>query len=217
MRSLVLSRYALCSCVAAAMLAGCGGSQPPIGAPGGMPQSRGSAVPLAMKRRAILLAFLFVLAAPQRCLAQESVTRTASVPHLKVTASIERTGTGELMIAELFETDSPLAHTVICVSGLRDVKYILRNASGRIVPMANTENVYDGPPTGSGGVPIGPREPTPTPDPCKTIWDNVAQRKFIFSQLYPNLAHGTYTLRLILAPRGTVDQAALSPPFTISF
>jgi uncharacterized repeat protein (TIGR03803 family) len=34
MKSLDLSRYALCSCVAAALLAGCGGSQPPIGAPG---------------------------------------------------------------------------------------------------------------------------------------------------------------------------------------
>ncbi len=31
------SRYVLCSCVATAMLAGCGGSQPPIGAPGAMP------------------------------------------------------------------------------------------------------------------------------------------------------------------------------------
>jgi hypothetical protein len=35
------SRYALCS-YAAAMLARCGGSQPPIGAPGAMPQSRSS-------------------------------------------------------------------------------------------------------------------------------------------------------------------------------
>ena len=35
-----LIRYSLCSCVASAMLAGCGGSQPPIGAPGTMPQSR---------------------------------------------------------------------------------------------------------------------------------------------------------------------------------
>jgi hypothetical protein len=34
-----LSRYALRSCVVVAMLAGCGGSQPPIGAPGAMPQS----------------------------------------------------------------------------------------------------------------------------------------------------------------------------------
>jgi hypothetical protein len=40
MKSLGFGRYALCSCVAAAMLAGCGGSQPPIGAPGAMPQSR---------------------------------------------------------------------------------------------------------------------------------------------------------------------------------
>jgi hypothetical protein len=38
MRFLELSRYALCSCVAAAMLAGCGGLQPPIGAPA-MPQT----------------------------------------------------------------------------------------------------------------------------------------------------------------------------------
>ena len=32
-------RYALSSCVAAAMLAGCGGLHPPIGAPGAMPQT----------------------------------------------------------------------------------------------------------------------------------------------------------------------------------
>ncbi len=35
----LLNRYALSSCVVAGMLAGCGGSQPPIGAPGAMPQS----------------------------------------------------------------------------------------------------------------------------------------------------------------------------------
>ena len=29
----------LCSSMAAAMLAGCGGSQPPVGAPGAMPQA----------------------------------------------------------------------------------------------------------------------------------------------------------------------------------
>ena len=43
MKSLDFSRYALSSCVAAAMLAGCGGSQPPIGAPGAMPQTSASA------------------------------------------------------------------------------------------------------------------------------------------------------------------------------
>ena len=39
MRSLDFGRYALCSCMAAAVLAGCGASQPPIAAPGAMPQS----------------------------------------------------------------------------------------------------------------------------------------------------------------------------------
>jgi hypothetical protein len=37
MKSSDFGRYALSSCVAVAMLAGCGGSQPPIGAPGAMP------------------------------------------------------------------------------------------------------------------------------------------------------------------------------------
>ena len=40
MKGLVLSRYALIGC-AMALLAGCGGSQPPIGAPGAMPRSLG--------------------------------------------------------------------------------------------------------------------------------------------------------------------------------
>jgi hypothetical protein len=39
MKNFDFSRYALCSCVAVAMLAGCGGSQPPIGVPGAMPQT----------------------------------------------------------------------------------------------------------------------------------------------------------------------------------
>src|SRR5580692_8962641 len=47
MKSLDLSRYALCSCVAAAMLASCGGSQPPIGAPGSMRQTSAIATYIA--------------------------------------------------------------------------------------------------------------------------------------------------------------------------
>src|SRR5580658_8598443 len=43
MNRLRCSRWAVCSCVAAAMLAGCGESQPPIGGLGAMPQT--SAIP----------------------------------------------------------------------------------------------------------------------------------------------------------------------------
>jgi hypothetical protein len=39
MRGLGFGRYALGSCAAVAMLAGCGGSQPPMGASGAMPQA----------------------------------------------------------------------------------------------------------------------------------------------------------------------------------
>lgn len=38
MNSLHLGRCAFCNCVAVAMLAGCGGSQPPIAAPGAVTQ-----------------------------------------------------------------------------------------------------------------------------------------------------------------------------------
>jgi len=48
MRALDVGRYALSSCAAAALLAGCGGSQPPIGAPGALPQSA-SSVPLGLR------------------------------------------------------------------------------------------------------------------------------------------------------------------------
>jgi hypothetical protein len=41
MKTLALSRYALFRCTAAAMLTGCGGSQPSIGAPG-VSQKRGT-------------------------------------------------------------------------------------------------------------------------------------------------------------------------------
>jgi hypothetical protein len=42
MRTLDFYRYVLGGCAFAAMLADCGGSQPPIGAPGALQQSRAS-------------------------------------------------------------------------------------------------------------------------------------------------------------------------------
>jgi hypothetical protein len=47
MRILGFSRHVLLSCVVSAILAGCGGSQPPIGAPGAMPQTTANAAHVA--------------------------------------------------------------------------------------------------------------------------------------------------------------------------
>ena len=48
-----ISSYAFSSCAAAAMLVGCGGSQPPIGAPGAMPQSNAIARPVSSAYRVL--------------------------------------------------------------------------------------------------------------------------------------------------------------------
>ena len=53
MRSRELSRFALSTCAAAVMLAGCGGSQPPLGAPGAMPQSRPAAATVTIRSTAL--------------------------------------------------------------------------------------------------------------------------------------------------------------------
>src|SRR5579863_6735838 len=68
MKSLGLGRYALSSCVAAALLAGCGAlplslskgqddTQPPIGAPGAMPQTAARATSTNRTRYKVLYSF----------------------------------------------------------------------------------------------------------------------------------------------------------------
>jgi uncharacterized repeat protein (TIGR03803 family) len=56
-KKLVLSRYALSSCAAAAILAGCGESQPPIGARGAMPQVSAIAALTNSKNYKVLYSF----------------------------------------------------------------------------------------------------------------------------------------------------------------
>ena len=75
MRGWEISRYALCSCVAAAMLAGCGGSQPPIGAPGAMPQRRSLVLP-SLHRRDLLY------------VSADLATNVYTYPHGKLVSSL---------------------------------------------------------------------------------------------------------------------------------
>jgi len=169
-----------------------------------------------MKSSLILLIMLVAVATPRLGLGQENVVRSASIPHLRVEVSIERTSAGQPMLVEQFTTDSPYQHTVICVSGIYDMKYVLRGSSGAVI--SKSESAGDAPPFGGGGTPIGPTRAgtTPTPDPCKTTGANTQQRRVLLYELYPHLAHGTYTLQITLAPRGTHDQAVLSPAFRIT-
>jgi hypothetical protein len=71
METQALRRYVVSSCVTAAILAGCGGSQPPIGAPGAMPQTAASHIRKASSSSGDLLYVgseeygVFVLSYPQ--------------------------------------------------------------------------------------------------------------------------------------------------------
>ncbi len=92
------------------------------------------------------------------------------------------------------------------MSGFYDVKYVLRNRSGKIVPTDNQpwkrgSDMIEG----GGGYVQG------APDPCKTSRVGSVTRAVLLSDYYPNLKHGTYTLLMTLAPRNTTARANLAP------
>jgi hypothetical protein len=165
-------------------------------------------------RAVIILAIILIT--PEHASAQVDVIRTVSVPHVKVAVTIDRTSGGEQMLIENFTTDSPYKHSLICISGFHDMKYVLRDSKGTIIPVSSKGGFDRVAGNGDAAVLIGPRGPTPTPDPCKTIGANSQQRRVLISDLYPHLAHGTYTLQVILAPRDSLEQATLAPPFTLT-
>jgi hypothetical protein len=180
-----------------------------------------------MKNLALSFLFLGIIAMPGLALGQEGGPRSASVPHLKVTVSVERTSGGQLMLVEEFTTDSPYQHSVICVSGIYDMQYLLRDSSGNVISKSQRAKeaapIFGGGgtpsgPTRVGASPIGPMRvgPSPRPDPCRSIGANRQQRRVVLSELYPNLKHGTYTLQATLAPRDSHDRAVLAPPFRIT-
>ncbi|MGP8099148.1 MAG: hypothetical protein ACLQHL_00055 [Candidatus Cybelea sp.] len=127
--------------------------------------------------------------------------------------SVERTSGDQLILAEEFTTDSPYQHSVICASGIYDMKYLLRDSSGKAI--SKSPKAGDAPVWGSGQNVVGRVDATPSADPCKTVGANRQRRVLLLSDLYPNLAHGTYTLRVTLAPRDSHERAALAPPFVI--
>ena len=68
-------RHALTRCIAAAMLAGCGGSQPVTGAPGAMPQQRSLVLP-SLHRRDLLY------------VSADLATNVYTYPHGKLVSSL---------------------------------------------------------------------------------------------------------------------------------
>jgi hypothetical protein len=129
------------------------------------------------------------------------------VPDMTVQISLVYNA-GVPMLMEAFSTDDPNDHSVLCVEGHLDLHYVLRNSLGAVVPINTDESKMhsDLPPAGgSEGVVPG------APDPCKTLKVAKAERWLLLSDLYPGLPHGTYTLQITLAPRGSASRATAAP------
>jgi hypothetical protein len=136
--------------------------------------------------------------------AAQNTTRTLSIPGLTVQVSLTRNYAGEPMLIEDFSTNDPKRHSVYCTSGLLDLQYVLRDASGRIVKQDTSEMGSDIV-AGDGGYVRG------APDPCKTVQSSRSQRRVLLSDFYPNLPHGTYQLQITLAPRGQSERTQAAP------
>ena len=138
------------------------------------------------------------------------VQSVASLPYLTLKVTLTHTVSGIPRLVEEFSTSDEQHHNVFCISGFRDVQYVLRDQAGAIVPAIKepwkrgTDMQY------FGDVTTGPHGS----DPCKTLKDDKAYRIVLLSDLYSKLSPGTYSLQITLAPRGTTDRANL-PPMTV--
>jgi hypothetical protein len=168
---------------------------------------------LTNRQLTLALSLFALLLTPSNAMAQFSAPVSASAPPYSVRVTVLR-ATDPIydVLYEAISTSDPQNHSVYCLDGLLDLEYVLRDSSGKIVPLADTwrdhvDFMMNSPPYN----PKGPNGP----DPCKGIRIAETHAKVWFSWLYPSLKRGTYTLQVILAPRGTTDHA-ITPPFTIS-
>jgi hypothetical protein len=188
----------------------------PMGTLGGARRDRDEELGTVNVKHSVIFISAIILITQQYGSAQADTVRTASLPHVDVAVTITRTSGGQPMLIENFTTDSPHKHSLCCISGFLDMKYVLRDSTSKIIPVSSkggADRVAGNGDTGAAFSSNG--KPVTTPDPCKTIDSNAEQRRVLIPDLYPQLAHGTYTLQVILAPRDTAERAALSPPFTV--
>jgi hypothetical protein len=143
---------------------------------------------------------------------QTAVSKTVSVPNLTVSIAAHYTAyVNRPVLFEEFSTNDPQNHSLYCVSGYLDVHYILRDSSGKVVPI-NKEPWKMG-----SDIPYGTETGfvPGAPDACKTVKTARAERRVLLTDLYPGLRHGSYSLQITLAPRGRSDHAT-SAPMTVT-
>jgi hypothetical protein len=162
-----------------------------------------------MKRKSLVAgALLAASIVPHTAYAQEGAVRTATISHLKVSVVLSLTSSDRWMLVENFTTDDPKGHSVYCIFGARDMRYILRDSSGKVIPAtgrASPDAAFVAYQSISGVSNYSEKF-------CTTMYGvEFQQRRILLDTLYPGLPHGSYTLQLILAPKDSTEQATLAP------
>lgn len=151
---------------------------------------------------------LLVAASGASALAQE--VGVASLPYMTVKVTLTRTAAGVPRLEEAFSTNDSRNHNVFCISGFLDLQYVLKDATGKEIPPSKAPWTRGTDMQYSGGMSWNPKGPEGS-DQCKAIKTDKAFRVVLLPVLYPDLPHGMYTLRIVLAPRGTGDRATSAP------
>lgn len=139
-------------------------------------------------------------------LAQQIVaSQTVSVPRVTAKVLVTQANNHSAVIDVRFSTYSRTGYrtsgtyNVNCLSGYRDIRYVLRDSAGKILPMnANAWKNHGDILKSYLGT-------------CKQ-WPWTTKTSVVsLSDLYPNVPRGRYTLQMTLAPRDLAERASFTP------
>ena len=136
--------------------------------------------------------------------------QTAAIPGVSAAVSVNPNAMGtDYIVRAIFSTSGSSLHAA-CLSAYKDLRYVLRDASGHLV--AVDQNTIKHPPADES---TDYYSVSTAPVGAATVCEKSADRRAIriarLSALYPHAAAGTYTLQLYLAPRGVTNSAAFAP------
>lgn len=130
------------------------------------------------------------------------IAQSVNIPHLEAKAWIDYTPySHEAIVFFVFTTDNRDKEKVNCLNAYRDVQYVLRNSQGKVMPQ-DAEAWKKMPDTvTSQGMGYD----------CHVLPWTVKNSRAFLNIIYPTVPHGTYSLQIILAPRGSAARAVFSP------
>jgi len=170
-------------------------------------------VKLAFRLRAMLIVATLTVCSVSTAGSHE-LKQTVTAEHLSAAVWIFPVSTSDYEIYVTFRSSEPAIHPAGCISVYRDFQYTLIDANGRLVPIDQAilaHPPFEHPLISLSSSDIG------RPYDCRRSGVQQSDARTFLSKLYPKLAPGNYTLRVMFAPRGLTSHVPLtSMAITIS-